>query len=107
MMKKIASGLFVAAAISIPLAPIAAAEDEPPAPPDPLSAEGLCHCDLPELSAEGLFGIPSEPAPLSAEGLFGIPSEPAPLSAEGIISRILVVFGDGREDTDDEDALSP
>ena len=103
-MKKIASGLFIAAAISIPLAPIAAAQEgagDPPAPPDPLSAEGLCHCDLPELSAEGLFGIPSEPAPLSAEGLFGIPSEPPPLSAEGIASRIFVVFGDGRGDAPD------
>lgn len=103
MMKKIASGLLVAAAISIPLAPIAAAQDEEaPAPPDPLSAQGLCGCNIPELSAEGLFGIPSEPAPLSAEGLFGIPSEPAPLSVEGIASRIFVIFGDGRNDVADD-----
>jgi hypothetical protein len=84
MIKKIGSGLIVAAAISIPLAPMASAQEEEE-PPAPLSAEGLCQCDLPTLSAEGLFGIPSDPPPLSAEGLFGIPSDPPPLSAEGLL----------------------
>jgi hypothetical protein len=85
MIKKIGSGLIVAAAISIPLAPMASAQEEEEEPPAPLSAEGLCQCDLPTLSAEGLFGIPSDPPPLSAEGLLGIPSDPPPLSAEGLL----------------------
>ena len=78
MFKKIALGFVVAAAISVPLAPIAMAqEDEPPAP---LSAEGLCGCDLPTLSVPGLLGLP----------------ETQFLSAQEILDRITVVFGNGR-----------
>jgi hypothetical protein len=81
MFKKIALAFVVAAAISVPLAPVAMAQDsEPPEPPAPLSAEGLCGCDLPTLSVPGLLGLP----------------ETQFLSAQEILDRIRVVFGNGR-----------
>jgi hypothetical protein len=79
MFKKIALGFVAAAAISVPLAPVAIAQDDPE-PPAPLSAEGLCGCDLPTLSVPGLLGLP----------------ETQFLSAQEILDRIRVVFGNGR-----------
>jgi hypothetical protein len=67
------------AAISIPLAPVAMAQEDDPEPA-PLSAEGLCGCDLPTLSVPGLLGLP----------------ETQFLSAQEILDRIRVVFGNGR-----------
>jgi hypothetical protein len=79
MIKKIALVVAAVAAISIPLAPVAMAQEDDPEPA-PLSAEGLCGCDLPTLSVPGLLGLP----------------ETQFLSAQEILDRIRVVFGNGR-----------
>ncbi|MGV9800966.1 hypothetical protein ACWDTP_23250 [Mycobacterium sp. NPDC003449] len=95
MFKKVAFGFIAAAALSLPLAPMAAAEDGDEEAPNPLSADGLCGCDVPTLSVGGLTGKEQE---------F---KDSPPLSAKGIADRIKVVFGDGRnggEATGAEDA---
>lgn len=70
MGKKIALGFIAAVAIGLGVAPSASADTTPP--PNPLSAAGLCHCNVPELSASGLFngGKPFANPPLSAKGIY-------------------------------------
>jgi hypothetical protein len=74
-MIKIATGLATAAAgLTVILAPTAAADTTPAPKPDPLSVAGLCHCNVPELSASGLLngGKPYANPPLSAKGILGL-----------------------------------
>ncbi len=88
-MNKIFIAAVAAVAIALPLAPVAAADEAAPSapaatapkPPAPLSAQGLCHCTIPRLSAKGLLGINDDPPPLSAKG---------------ILPFIKVIFGNGR-----------
>jgi hypothetical protein len=74
MLTKITLGLAAAAVVSLGAAPLAAADTTPAPKPPPLSAAGLCHCNVPELSASGLLngGKPFANPPLSAAGLAGL-----------------------------------
>lgn len=74
MLTKITLGLAAAATISLGAAPLAAADTTPAPKPDPLSVAGLCHCNVPELSASGLLngGKPYTNPPLSAKGILGL-----------------------------------
>jgi hypothetical protein len=74
-MIKLFTGLATAAAgLTVVLAPAASADTTPAPKPDPLSAAGLCHCNIPELSASGLLngGKPYTNPPLSAKGILGL-----------------------------------
>ncbi|MGV9800508.1 hypothetical protein ACWDTP_20920 [Mycobacterium sp. NPDC003449] len=86
MLKKTVLGFVAAAALSLPLAGVAGAEDEEK--PNPLSAEGLCGCNIPTLSVGGLLGHEE----WAEDGNH-------PLSAEGFpkfLKSISPTFGDGR-----------
>jgi hypothetical protein len=74
MLNRIALGFVAAAAIATAAAPAAAADTTPAPKPDPLSVAGLCHCNVPELSASGLLngGKPFKNPPLSAKGILGL-----------------------------------
>jgi hypothetical protein len=73
-MIKIVTGIIAAATISLGAAPLAAADTTPAPKPDPLSVAGLCHCNVPDLSASGLLngGKPYANPPLSAKGILGL-----------------------------------